>query len=37
MIVGPLTRLLKKGAFKWDSEAKQAFEQLKQVVSTPQS
>jgi hypothetical protein len=36
-IAGPLTRLLKKGAFKWDSEVEQAFEQLKQAVSTPQS
>ena len=35
-IAGPLTRLLKKGAFKWDSKAEQAFEQLKQAVSTSQ-
>ena len=26
---------MKKGAFKWDSETEQAFEQLNQVVSTP--
>jgi hypothetical protein len=26
---------LKKGAFNWDSEADQAFEPLKKVVSTP--
>lgn len=36
-IAGPLTRLLKKGAFKWDPEAETAFEKLKQAVSTPQS
>jgi len=30
-----LTRLLKKRAFKWDSEADQAFKQLKKAVSTP--
>jgi hypothetical protein len=34
-IAGPLTRLLKKRAFKWDTEADQAFEKLKQAVSTP--
>jgi hypothetical protein len=34
-IVSPLTRLLKNRAFKWDSEVEQAFEQLKQAVSTP--
>lgn len=34
-IAGPLTRLLKKGAFNWDSEADQAFEPLKKVFSTP--
>ena len=30
-----MTRLLKNGAFKWDSKADQTFEQLKKVVSTP--
>jgi hypothetical protein len=36
-IAGPLTRLLEKKAFKWDSEADQAFEQLKKAISTPPS
>ena len=35
VIAGPLTRLLKNGAFKWDSEADQAFEQIKEAISTP--
>lgn len=34
-IAGPLTRLLKKEAFQWDSEADMAFKRLKKAVSTP--
>jgi len=30
-----LTRLLKNRTFKWDSEADQAFEQIKETISTP--
>ena len=34
-IAGPLTRLLKKGAFQWDTAAEEAFGQLKKAVTTP--
>jgi hypothetical protein len=35
VIAGPLTKLLKNGAFKWDSEVDQAFEQIIEAISTP--
>nr|XP_034919250.1 uncharacterized protein LOC118052388 [Populus alba] len=35
VIADPLTKLLKKGAFQWGSDADQAFEELKRAVSTP--
>lgn len=34
IITKPLTNLLKKGAFTWNEEAQQAFEMLKQALTT---
>ena len=33
-IAGPLTDLLKKGAFKWNDQASQAFQQLKKAITS---